>query len=161
MYSKSATTITSILQAAQKLFLQKNYADVTMGEIAQAAQVTKGALYHHFPGKEALYLAMMHADLQEMQALFQSAAESKGACRERLHRLTMAFLELPREKRDLMKLVRRDVNVFKDPLRDRLIRTYQASLPEPVEAILREGIQGGELASADPRLLAWEFVAMV
>ncbi len=161
MYFKSAATITSILDAAQRLFLQKNYADVTMGEIAQAARVTKGALYHHFASKEALYLAMMHADLQEKQALFRSAIASDGTCRERLRRLTMAFLELPPEKRETMNLVRRDVNVFKGPARENLVRTYQAALPEQIEAIIRDGVRAGELAPADPRLLAWEYVAMV
>jgi len=73
----------------------------------------------------------------------------------------MSFLELPAEKRETMKLVRRDVNVFKGPAREKLIRTYQTALPEQIEAILRDGIQSEEVAPADPRLLAWEYVAMV
>lgn len=161
VYTKSETTITNILTAAQTLFLSKNYADVTMDDIAQAAGVTKGALYHHFNNKEALYLAMMLADLGEKQSLFRTAVESKGACRERLRRLTQLFLELPREKRDLIKLVRRDINIFKNPTRDRLIRAYQAALPEQVEAIIRDGIRKKELLKADPRLLAWLHVALV
>ncbi|MBI4772178.1 MAG: TetR/AcrR family transcriptional regulator [Chloroflexi bacterium] len=170
MYSKSALTIAHILEAARKLFASKNYADVTMVEIAETAQVTKGALYHHFASKEALYLAMMHADLQEKQALMHQAVESAGSCRERLRRLTMSFLELPPEVRDLMKLVRRDVNVFRDPIRNQLVRAYQAALPEQVQAIIGDGLRDGELAPdspnrglapADARLLAWQYVAMV
>ena len=161
MYSKSATTIANILAAAQTLFLNKNYADVTITEIAGTAGVTKGALYHHFPSKEALYLAMMHADLQEKKGLFRSAAESAGTCRERLHRLVETFLQLPREKRELIKLVRRDINIFKNPIRDRLVRAYQAALPEQVEVIIRDGIRSKELAPGDPRLLAWLHVALV
>ena len=94
---------------------------------------------------EALYLAMMHADLEEKKALLRAAVESRGTCRERLRRLTQIFLELPREKRDLIKLV----------------RAYQAALPEQIEIILRDGIRDGELAPADPRLLAWLNVALV
>jgi AcrR family transcriptional regulator len=161
MYSKSATTITNILAAAQTLFLNKNYADVTMTEIAETAGVTKGALYHHFSSKEALYLAMMHADLQEKKELFRSAAEGEGACRERLRRLVETFLQLPREKRELIKLVRRDINIFKNPIRDRLVRAYQAALPEQVEVIIRAGIRNKELAPGDPRLLSWLHVALV
>jgi AcrR family transcriptional regulator len=161
MYSKSATTITNILAAAQTLFLNKNYADVTMTEIAETAGVTKGALYHHFSSKEALYLAMMHADLEEKKELFRSAAESAGACRERLRRLVETFLQLPREKRELIKLVRRDINIFKNPIRDRLVRAYQAALPEQVEVIIRDGIRSKELAPGDPRLLSWLHVALV
>lgn len=161
MYSKSATTISNILAAARTLFLSQNYADVTMTEIAETAGVTKGALYHHFPSKEALYLAMMHADLEEKKALFRSAAESEGACRERLRKLVASFLQLSREKRELIKLVRRDINIFKNPIRDRLVRAYQAALPEQVEVIVRDGIRNKELAPGDARLLSWLHVALV
>jgi AcrR family transcriptional regulator len=161
MYAKSATTISNILTAAQGAFLNKNYADVTMTEIAEMAGVTKGALYHHFPSKEALYLEMMHADLEEKKELFRSAVESDGTCRERLRRLVEAFLRLPQEKRDLIKLVRRDINIFRGSIRDRLVRAYQAALPEQVEVIIRDGIRNKELARGDPRLLSWLHVALV
>ena len=61
----------------------------------------------------------------------------------------------------MIKLVRRDVNIFKGPARDRLVRAYQAALPDQVEVIIRDGIRRGELADADPRVLAWMFVAIV
>ncbi len=161
MNTKSEATIATILTAAQKLFLAKNYDDVTMDAIAVAAGVTKGALYHHFPSKEALYLAMMHADLQHKRALLAAAAAEPGACRERLRRLTAAFLALPPEPRQLIRLVRRDINIFADPARAALIRAYQAALPEPIEAIVRAGQRAGEVAAGDARLLAWAYVALV
>lgn len=162
MYAKSATTISNILEAAQALFLEKNYADVTMTDIAGAAEVTKGALYHHFSGKEDLYLRMMHSYLEEMGSILREVAEaSKGTCRQRLHQFTLTFLQLPPQKRELMGLVRRDINIFKDPQREQLIRAYQAALPEQVESIIYEGIINGEIMAADARLLSWEHVAMV
>ena len=160
-YTKSETTIAGILSAAEALFLAKNYAEATMDDIASAAEVTKGALYHHFATKEALYVAMMKAVLQEKQSLFKAAVESKGSCRDRLRRVTATFLELPRERRDLIKLVRRDNNIFKGRVREQLVRAYQAALPEQLEIIIRDGIRGSELAQADPRLLSWLYVAMV
>lgn len=159
--TRAEATVANILAAAETLFLAKNYADVAMDDIAEAAGVTKGALYHHFANKEALYMAMMRADLEEKRALFLTAVNSQGTCRERLRRLTQLFLDLPRQKRDLIKLIRRDINIFKDPIRDQLVRMYQATLPEQIEAIVREGIRSGELAPTDPRLLSWIHVAMV
>ena len=161
MYAKSEGTIAAILGAAQKLFLARHYADVSMNDIAEAAGVTKGALYHHFASKKALYLAMMHADLKAKQARMRLGVESGGSCRDRLRLLTESFLQLPRENRDLIKLVRRDINIFKGAARDKLVRAYQATLPDQVELILCDGIRDGELAEADPRLLAWMFVAIV
>jgi AcrR family transcriptional regulator len=160
-YVKSETTVAGILAAAEALFLAKNYADVSMEDIAEAAGVTKGALYHHFAGKEALYVATMHAAFREKQALFEPAVKSQGTCRERLRRFALSFFQLPREKRDLLKLVRRDINIFQDPTRSQLIQAYQAALPQQLEVIIRDGIRDGELAPADPRLLSWLKVAMV
>lgn len=161
MYAKSTTTIANILEEAKRLFVSKNYADVTMLDIAEAAQVTKGALYHHFANKEALYVAMMLVYLQEKQVTLRPAVERDGTCRERLYHLTLNFLNLSPEEQAMMKLVRRDINIFRDPIRNKLIRAYQAALSEQVEAIIRDGICDGELVDTDPRLLAWEYVAIV
>ena len=85
MYSKSTATITSILEAAQRLFLQKNYADVTMGEIAQAARVTKGALYHHFRSKRALGHAvvteLLGGHIQQFARTLEAAPDPIAALR--------------------------------------------------------------------------------
>jgi len=161
MLTKSEATVASILDTAATLFVAKGYADVTMSDIARAATLTKGAIYHHFDSKEELYLAMLHRDLARKRDLFETASGSEGSCRERLARLTRAFHELPRETRRLTRLVRRDIHSFKDPSRDELVRAYQACLPEQVEEILKDGILRGELKLADPRLLSWHYVAMV
>lgn len=162
MYAKSLATIANILESAQELFLQKNYADVTMSDIAGVAEVTKGALYHHFNSKEDLYLTMMHAYLQEIgEVMWQTAREGDATCRERLRHFTLSFLTLPAAKQELMRLVRRDINIFKNPQREKLVRAYQAALPEPAEAIIRNAIANGEIRPGDPRLLSWEYVAIV
>lgn len=161
MPTKSEKTVSAILSAAEGLFLARNYADVTMDRIARGGGVTKGALYHHFPSKEDLYLRMMHASLARKRELFSRALASGRSCRERLGRLTRAFFELPKDEIALMRLVRRDVNVFAPPVRAKLVRSYQACLPSLVEAAVGDGIRDGELAPADARLLAWHFIATV
>ena len=152
MTEKSAATVAKILARARTLFLKRTYAEVTMDHIASAAEVTKGALYHHFGGKEELYLRMMHADLEEAHRLHQQGIDLDGTCRQRLRVLTGAFLAAPREQRDVIRLVRRDINIFGGQARNELVRAYQAALPELVTQIIADGIAGGELLEADPRL---------
>ncbi len=161
MYPKSTETIANILEAAQELFVSKNYADVSMVDIAAAAQVTKGALYHHFASKEKLYTAMLIADLQEKRSLLHVAAIAGGTSRQRLYRLTVDFLNLPPNKRKLMQLVRRDSNIFKGATRKKLIDAYQAALPDPIYEIICAGVERGELVNRDARLLTWEYIALV
>lgn len=47
----------AVLATAEKLFAQYGFEAVTTKQLATAAGVTIGAIYHHFPSKEALYEA--------------------------------------------------------------------------------------------------------
>lgn len=144
------------------LFVEKNYADVTITDIAAAADVSKGALYHHFSSKEDIYLQMMHHFLREIQVVTEAAAaNSTGTCRERLRQSLVSFLQLPDDLLNILRLVRRDINIFADPMRHELIVAYQTAVPEQVERILRDGIASGEIQPIDSRLLSWQLVALV
>jgi len=162
MQTRRTDTVSRILAAAEALFLERNYADVTVAQVAERADLTKGAVYHHFSSKEALYREMLQRDLAAKQALYRTrAVDVEGTCRERLRHLTAAFLTLPENKQRLITLVRRDINIFPEPIRSELVRAYQQALPELVEAVIRDGIRDGEIIPGDPRLLAWQFVAFV
>jgi AcrR family transcriptional regulator len=52
---RSEATIACLLTVARELFVRKGYTTTAMDEIAAAANLTKGALYHHFPNKQALF----------------------------------------------------------------------------------------------------------
>jgi AcrR family transcriptional regulator len=52
-------TRSSLVDAARRLFGEAGYAETATDEIVAAAGVTKGALYHHFEGKEGLFRAVV------------------------------------------------------------------------------------------------------
>ena len=67
-----------MLAAARSSFGKKGYAQTSVDEIAAAARVTKGAVYHHFAGKEALFRAVYAEVEAEAQARVPSAAGPEG-----------------------------------------------------------------------------------
>ncbi|HEX6522791.1 MAG TPA: helix-turn-helix domain-containing protein [Streptosporangiaceae bacterium] len=64
----------AVLAAARSLFGRNGYALTSVDEIADAARVTKGAVYHHFAGKEALFRAV----LLEVEAELETRAAGAG-----------------------------------------------------------------------------------
>lgn len=54
----SASTKRALVDVAEGLFTENGYANTSLDAIVAGAQVTKGALYHHFTGKQALFEAV-------------------------------------------------------------------------------------------------------
>ncbi|MCY7396784.1 MAG: TetR/AcrR family transcriptional regulator [Nocardioides sp.] len=54
----SASTKRALVDVAEDLFTEHGYANTSLDAIVAGAQVTKGALYHHFSGKQALFEAV-------------------------------------------------------------------------------------------------------
>jgi AcrR family transcriptional regulator len=57
MYAES--TRAALLDAATTVFVQKGFAGTALTEVATSARVTRGAVYHHFADKRALYEAVL------------------------------------------------------------------------------------------------------
>lgn len=70
--------IAQILQAALQCFLVKGFHQTSMRDIAQAAGVSLGNLNNHFPGKEAIILAVAVAESEELAPLLQRLAAADG-----------------------------------------------------------------------------------
>ena len=51
----------AVIEAATALFIERDYADVSTEEILARAGVSRGALYHHFPGKLDVFRAVYEA----------------------------------------------------------------------------------------------------
>jgi len=70
---RSASTRAKLIKAARTLFARHGYAGVATEQIVRRAGVTRGALYHQFPAKEDLFLAVYE---QVERELTESVAAS-------------------------------------------------------------------------------------
>jgi TetR/AcrR family transcriptional regulator, transcriptional repressor for nem operon len=62
-------TRTRLVLAALQLFWEKGYGSTSIADVLQAAKVNSGSLYHFFPGKQDLLLAVLdlyHAGIRTM-----------------------------------------------------------------------------------------------
>ena len=74
---RSAATQTALVGAARRLWGERGYAAVSTPEIAKAAGVTRGAMYHQYADKTQLFLAVIEA--VERDVLEQLGATVAGA----------------------------------------------------------------------------------
>lgn len=78
---RSAATQKALLTAARRLWGERGYAAVSTPEIATAAGVTRGAMYHQFPDKAKLFHAVLEAveaDVIERLGAAVAAARPKS-----------------------------------------------------------------------------------
>lgn len=76
---RSAATRHALIAAARRLWAARSYAEVGTPEIVAAAGVTRGAMYHQFADKAALFLAVMEAVEQDVVARLAEAIAQSGA----------------------------------------------------------------------------------
>ena len=82
----------AVLEAATDLFVERDYDDVTTEDIIERAGVSRGALYHHFPGKLDLFRAVYDASERRAMARIAAAAADAGAPFEVLIAASRAYL---------------------------------------------------------------------
>ena len=80
-------TRAALLKAALKVFSAKGYARATLDEIARAARVTRGAVYHHFEDKAAIYQALLFESSRKSQDLIPAAIAEGGGFLEIIERV--------------------------------------------------------------------------
>jgi AcrR family transcriptional regulator len=83
----------AVLDAAKSLFGRQGYAQTSVDEIADAARVTKGAVYHHFAGKEALFRAVYAEVETDAQARVLRAANPGMAPVDQMVAMMNAYLD--------------------------------------------------------------------
>lgn len=99
----AAVTRSDILRAGRKLFAARGYAATTTGEIAKAAGVTAGALFHHFEGKLGLFRSVFEDLEAELDAHVRATAGEVGGLETFLEGFR-AYLEFAK-RRDFHRIV--------------------------------------------------------
>jgi AcrR family transcriptional regulator len=74
MYSEA--TRAALLEEATALFAERGYAGTSLEDVASASQVTRGAVYHHFASKQALFEAVL--ELQEARVTAEVLAAASA-----------------------------------------------------------------------------------
>jgi AcrR family transcriptional regulator len=87
LQQRSEETRNHILEAATQLFSKTGYDATGVAEICQAAGVSKGAFYHHFPTKQAVFIELLNAYLNGIESGF-------NLMRQEIHDVPQVILQM-------------------------------------------------------------------
>jgi AcrR family transcriptional regulator len=94
-----------ILDAAQRVFVEKGLTIATVDDIAAAAELGKGTLYLHFESKEDIYLALMMRGLRLLYSVFGEIISHETSVVKILHRLEKAYVEFFNTQRHYFRML--------------------------------------------------------
>jgi len=151
----------SILKSALKLFEINGYHATSVDDIVQDAGFTKGALYHHFPGKEDILLELQMVYIENRVENARRLIEQHDSAGDRLRSLI-------REGLVAIGKFRSHVAVFSNERRFLAQKRFAAvkrkrdELEQIYVSVIGQGIKDGSFsASVQPRIASFAILGML
>ena len=94
-----------ILAAALSVFAQKGYHRAIVDDIVRASGTSKGAVYHHFSNKEALFLALVDEFSSHLATAAAAAIEAQHGALKKVEGALRAALETFARHRQLARIL--------------------------------------------------------
>jgi AcrR family transcriptional regulator len=150
-----------ILQAAEACFAQNGYDATSVAEICKHAGLSKGAFYHHFSSKQALFIELLNRWLENLDMQFESARTEAKDVPEGLFRMAEMTGSIFQEASGQFPILFefwvqavRDPQIWKAAIAP--YHRYRAFFSQMIEA----GISEGSLRPVDPDLTAQVLVSL-
>lgn len=148
-----------ILDAAQRLFVEKGYDDTSIQDIIDAlGDLSKGAIYHHFKSKKAIFVAVNQRDVATLNAKYDALAKRKDL---NGRQKSYQCIWTDEEGMEHMRLNARYTSSLTDPQTlSENITFWTRDLPKTVRRFIDEGIEDGSLVTDHPQQIAEMFSLM-
>jgi AcrR family transcriptional regulator len=152
---KGARTRRRLLEAAEQVFADLGYHDASVVKITEAAGVSLGTFYQYFQSKQAIFDELV-ADLNRRVRHAMSEASRRGRTRIEAERLGFAaFFRFTAEHPALYRVIRQAE--FVSP---RAMEQHYERIAEGYVQGLSRAMEAGEIARADPLVVAWALMAV-
>lgn len=155
----------SILQAAEKVFVQKGYNLSTVDDIAGEAQFSKATLYRYFTSKSDIFLEIIYGSFEESYQEIKKIREKSLSGEEKLRELIEYIFTYYHEKKNLARILFMEKAAMEKLIKKKL--DFQISHPpvhpdlpprfiskmrqisDLISAIIEEGVESGEFRDLD------------
>ncbi|NQT96463.1 MAG: TetR/AcrR family transcriptional regulator [Candidatus Marinimicrobia bacterium] len=156
---KKVSNKETIFREAARLFSEKGYERTSMRAIAEAAGVSKPAIYYYFPNKDALFEEMLAATQEQVQETLDKIKNSSLGAAEKLTEIAVSRFTMYLEYPELSKFLT-DIEVWniKKKIMQNFLKKHHG-IHTSVNDIVAEGIATGLFRSElDPAVAATMFL---
>jgi AcrR family transcriptional regulator len=152
-------TSEKILSAARRLFVKQGYTATSIRQLAESAGIGKATIYHHFPDKQAIVMALLKRNITRMEdALGLVRAEQDP--RRRIQVAAETSVGFLFESADILQVVRREISGGRDQMQSAYSKFFQEYMALLADAIQR-GMDQGIFRPVDPVNAARVLMTMI
>jgi AcrR family transcriptional regulator len=144
-----------ILDAARQVFAEQGFHAARMSDIAHAAGVSQGTLYHYFRSKDDLFMALLFPWAERLAEAVKGLPESPSDATDKMwamSRLATAFFQADEELMPV--LVEFWAYALRNPEANEGFRDLFQAMQESYACIIEEGIASGEFRPVDVQTLS-------
>ena len=139
--ARRAATVEAVVDLAAR----QNPSDITTAAIAQRMGLTQGALFRHFPTKDAILQAVMSWVAERLLARVDKAAQGATSPLAALEAVFMTHVEFVTEHPGVPRMIFGELQRSAETLPKRMVRTLIQRYGERLHRLLEAGKSRGEL----------------
>ena len=150
-----------ILEEAARLFSSRDYHQVLMDEVAEAAKVSKGTIYRYFPTKEDLFIAILQMAVERTVTALTAEMEAEESEGGKLRRVTERAISFFIENDALYKVINHE-KVFRYCEQREDLLEVRNRIRKVIESVIAQGISTGEFrGDLDPVFASISLLGMI
>ena len=150
MGEKSVQKRKFILETARKVFVEKGFKKVTMKDIVEACEISRGGLYLYFDNTSQIFMEVMKLESEEADDVFSDSITEDATAAD----ILVLFLqeqkkELLRKKNTLTQAVYEFYFENQPAKKDNVLKKQFDSAVKIIEKLIETGVENGEFYCED------------
>lgn len=155
---RRAVTIESVVELAGT----QNPSEITTAAIARHMNVTQGALFRHFPSKDAIWQATMEWVAERLLTRIERSAQGAAFALDALQAVFMTHIEFVAEHPGVPRMIFAELQRGEATVTRRMVQTLVRRYGERLQRLIEQGKASGELdATLDNEAAAMLFIGTI
>lgn len=155
---RRAVTVDTVIRLAA----EHNPSEITTAAIAEKMNLTQGALFRHFPGKAAIWEAVMRWVSDQLLAKIERATRDTTSPLASLEAMFLAHIDFVVARPGVPRMLFGELQRAEDTTAKQMVRTLLGRYGERLEGIIESGKAQGELrADVDTSSAAALFIGAI